>query len=70
MEYNLLFRWFVGLDMDDQLRNASTFSQNRKGLPRSEVAPGFFDQARRQAECKRTVVAVWKQGRPAGKLGG
>jgi len=50
MEYNLLFRWFVGLNMDDQVWDASTFSQNRKRLLRSEVAQGFFDQVRRQAE--------------------
>jgi len=50
LDYNLLFRWFVGLNMDDRVWDASTFSQNRERLLRSEVAQGFFDQVRRQAE--------------------
>ncbi|MGH9465936.1 MAG: IS5 family transposase [Terriglobales bacterium] len=50
LDYNLLFRWFVGLTMDDRVWDASTFSQNRERLLRSDVAQAFFDQVRRQAE--------------------
>ena len=50
LDYNLLFRWFVGLNMDDQVWDASTFSQNRERLLRSDVAQAFFEQVRRQAE--------------------
>lgn len=50
LDYNLLFRWFVGLNMDDRVWDASTFSQNRERLLRSEVARAFFEQVRRQAE--------------------
>jgi len=50
LDYNLLFRWFVGLNMDDRVWDASTFSQNRERLLRSDVAGAFFDQVRRQAE--------------------
>jgi len=32
LDYNLLFRWFVGLDMDDRVWDASTFSKNRERL--------------------------------------
>lgn len=32
LEYNILFRWFVGLGMDDQVWNHSTFSKNRDRL--------------------------------------
>lgn len=52
LEYNLLFRWFVGLSMDDPVWDHSTFSKNRDRLLNSEVATLFFqsirDQARKQ----------------------
>jgi hypothetical protein len=34
IDYDLLFRWFVGLSMDDRVRDASTFSRNRDRLHR------------------------------------
>jgi len=30
LDYNLLFRWFVGLSMDDKVWNATVFSKNRE----------------------------------------
>ncbi|GIW39454.1 MAG: DDE transposase [Candidatus Binatia bacterium] len=42
LEYNLLFRWFVGLGMDEKVWDASTFSKNRERLLRGEVAEAFF----------------------------
>jgi len=50
LEYNLLFRWFVGLSMDDEVWNHSVFSKNRDRLIRYNVATQFFDTIRRQAE--------------------
>lgn len=44
MEYNLLFRWFVGLEMDQEVWNHSTFSANRCRLLNHDVARKFFDQ--------------------------
>jgi transposase len=38
LEYNLLFRWFVGLSMDDPVWNHSTFSKNRDRLIDSDIA--------------------------------
>src|SRR6516164_4331433 len=38
LEYNLLFRWFVGLGMDDSVWDASTFSKNRERLMRGDIA--------------------------------
>src|SRR5437899_32094 len=32
LDYNLLFRWFVGLEMDDPIWNPTVFTQNRNGL--------------------------------------
>lgn len=49
IEYNLLFRWFVGLSMDDRVWDASTFSQNRKRLLKGDVAQAFFGQVAKQA---------------------
>ncbi len=50
LEYNLLFRWFVGLGMDDPIWDHSTFSKNRDRLLRGDIAEAFFaevlDEAR------------------------
>jgi transposase len=43
-DYNLLFRWFIGLQMDDPVWDASTFSANRERLLTQDVARRFFDQ--------------------------
>lgn len=42
LSYNMLFRWFVGLNMDDEVWNATTFSKNRDRLLRGEIAEEFF----------------------------
>jgi len=50
LEYNLLFRWFVGLSMDDKVWDHSTFSKNRDRLIAHEVATAFFQTVKAQAE--------------------
>jgi len=50
LEYNLLFRWFVGLSMDDKVWDHSVFSKNRDRLIQHDVATLFFETIRRQAE--------------------
>jgi transposase len=42
MNYNLLFRWFVGLEMDAAVWDASTFSKNRDRLLEADVAREFL----------------------------
>jgi transposase len=42
MEYNLLFRWFVGLGMSDQVWDATSFTKNRDRLLSGDVAEKFF----------------------------
>jgi transposase len=42
LEYNLLFRWFVGLGMSERVWDASSFSKNRERLLEGEVAQAFF----------------------------
>ena len=42
LDYNLLFRWFVGLTMDDRVWDATTFTKNRDRLLNQEIARSFF----------------------------
>ena len=52
LDYNLLFRWFVGLNMDDAVWDPTVFTKNRERLLDGEIAAAFLelvvDQARRQ----------------------
>jgi len=50
IDYNLLFRWFVGLGMDDAIWNHAVFSKNRDRLLTSEVAQQFFAAVNEQAK--------------------
>src|SRR5882757_2944231 len=43
LEYNLLFRWFVGLNMDDQVWDVTVFTKNRDRLLKADVAKRFFE---------------------------
>jgi transposase len=49
LEYDLLFRWFVDMDMLEEAFDASTFSRNRERLMEHEVASLFFATIREQA---------------------
>jgi transposase len=49
LDYNLLFRWFVGLTMDDPIWDATTFTKNRERLLSGDIAQLFFDQVLAQA---------------------
>src|SRR5215469_8192475 len=49
IDYNLLFRWFVGLGMDDAVWNHAVFSKNRDRLLNSDVARRFFAEVNRSA---------------------
>jgi transposase len=42
LQYNLLFRWFVGMEMDEEVWNHAVFSKNRERLLNEEIAEGFF----------------------------
>ena len=41
LHYNLLFRWFVGMEMDEEVWNHAVFSKNRERLLNQEVARMF-----------------------------
>ena len=50
IRYNLLFRWFVGLSIDDEIWDHSTFSKNRDRLLEHDVVPALFDEVVRLAD--------------------
>ena len=42
LDYNLLFRWFVGLNMDEAIWDATVFTKNRQRLLEGEIAQAFL----------------------------
>jgi transposase len=50
MNYNLLFRWFVGLELDEPVWNHAVFSKNRDRLLNQDVAREFFCRVLAQAK--------------------
>ncbi len=52
MDYNILFRWFVGLNLDDPVWDATVFTKNRDRLLEAEVAKEFLARVVRQAREK------------------
>ena len=42
IDYNILFRWFVGLNLDDAVWDATVFTKNRDRLLEAEVAKDFL----------------------------
>ena len=52
LAYNLLFRWFVGLNMDEGVWDATVFSKNRERLMKGDIAQAFFEAVLDQARQK------------------
>ena len=55
LDYNLLFRWFVGLGMDDAVWSPTTFTKNRDRLLDGDIAAAFFDAVLIHAETERLL---------------
>ena len=55
IEYNLLFRWFVGLGMDDAVWAPTTFTKNRDRLLDGDIAAAFFDAVLIHADTHRLL---------------
>ena len=55
LEYNLLYRWFVGMGTDEPVWDATTFSKNRERFIDGEVARRFFDQVLAEAQRRELV---------------
>jgi transposase len=55
LEFDLLFRWFVGLGVDDPVWDHSTFSKNRDRLLEGEIAAKFLAAILAQPNVKRLL---------------
>jgi transposase len=49
LEYNMLFRWFVGLNLDDPIWDVTVFTKNRERFLEGEIAQKFFTAVLEQA---------------------
>jgi transposase len=52
LDYNLMFRWFVGLSMDEPVWDATVFSKNRVRLLKGDIAQAFFEAVLAQARAQ------------------
>lgn len=73
LQYNLLFRWFVGLNMDDEVWNATYFQQEPRPLAarrnRRRVLHGSArGGARERVVVGRTFHGRWHDGRRLGQF--
>ena len=57
LEYNMLYRWFVGLEMEDEAWHATTFTKNRERLMDREVFTHFFQQVLKMARKRHLLSA-------------
>lgn len=55
MSYNMLYRWFVGLGMEDSAWDHSTYTQNRDRLIQHDVVKALFGQVMKQAEAAQLL---------------
>ena len=59
VNYNLLYRWFVGLNIEDKVWDHSTFSANRERLFNEDLARAFFERVKLTAQwagCQRRTL--------------
>jgi hypothetical protein len=52
LEYNLLFRWFVGMDMDEQVWVPTVYSKNRDRLLAGDIAQALFSEGLDEARAE------------------
>src|SRR5215510_4471956 len=50
IDYNMLFRWFIGLNLDEEVWDPTTFTKNRDRLLEADVAKEFLAEVVRQAQ--------------------
>jgi transposase len=55
LDYNLLFRWFVGLKADDRIWDATVFTKNRQRLLDGDIARAFFERVVAQARARELL---------------
>src|SRR2546423_9497217 len=52
IDYSMLFRWFVGLNLDEEVWDATSFTKNRDRLLEADVAKQFLAQVAEQARAQ------------------
>ena len=57
LQYNLLFKWFLDMDVETPAFDATSFTKNRDRLLSHEVAPRFFQAVLAQAKAARLISA-------------
>jgi len=55
LDYNLLFRWFVGLNMDDAIWDVTVFTKKPRAPARRDIAEAFFQAVLQQARERRLL---------------
>lgn len=55
LNYNILFRWFVGINMDEPVWHATSFTKNRDRLLEGDIARAFFDGVLKLAKAKNLI---------------
>jgi transposase len=81
LDYNLLYRWFVGLSMDDSVWDATVFSKNRDRLLEGDIASAFFERILCHARAQHllsdehftvdgTLIEAWAGQKSFKKKGG
>jgi transposase len=84
LDFNLLYRWFVGLGIDEEIWDVTVFTKNRDRLLEGEIAQAFFDEVLSQARAASllsnehftvdgTLIEAWashKSFRPKDGSGG
>ena len=63
LDYNLLFRWFVGLGVDDPVWDVTVFTKNRDRLLEGEIAAKFLRAVLAQPKVKALLVGRALLGR-------
>ena len=54
IDYSMLFRWFVGMNLDEPVWDATVFTNNRNRLLEGDVAREFLGEVVKQAQSKRS----------------
>jgi transposase len=79
LDYNLLFRWFVGMDMDEPIWAPTVFSKNRDRLLNQDIARSFFRRVVDRAEglmsdehftVDGTLIEAWASQKSFQRKGG
>ena len=63
-QYNLLFRWFIGLSMDDAVWVPTVFTKNRERLIEHDAVVTFFNEVLKQADKKGSCGRAGRGWRP------